>query len=519
MTEKKSYSSSNTSSFDWQEVGLGKMPPFDIDEEKALLGALLNFPKLLFDVRSLADDGNIFYKEDHQIVFKAMIAIVDAGDTLRPLTLIRQLKKEKQDLLLLGGFVQELEKMGLLVGTQALSTTIYLRELHVKRLCIQEASQIVKISYANEPVEAIVDKTRQLAELSSGKLTVAKSKSIKTITSSVLARIEKASQEQSGVVGVTTGFGKVNKITGGWKEDDFIVIAGRPGMAKTAIGLYHIFQSALDGKPAGWISGEMSEDGNVMRLVSYQCDIPYMELIRGRHEDGTPFTKQEWESIHSGIATIEKLPLYFHSEPGIDIGDLTYLALDWQQRYSTELLGIDYLQIVTDRTIKSNDEQAVNSSVSKKLKKLNQRLRKPVIALSQLNRSVESRPNKRPEMKDLRMTGQIEQDADIVVGLYRDDYYKLKRAQEEYKSGIFIPPEYDYELEYEFLKHRNGALKRAKLWCDVATNRFADEPPQQDTVKPIDVVKYSQSFPSGASSFESLPLEFRGKPDDQPPPF
>lgn len=509
MTGKKSPYSSNTK-HEYTEI-----PPKDEDEEFALLGAILNNPTRLFDVRALMDTGDVFYNTQHQDIYLAMLAISDKNETIRPLSLIRELRQQGKEEILRDKSIDQMTRKGFEVGLEVLNTARYLRELYIKRLSIKNAQEVIQMAYANVDVSTIIDKSRALADMTSSKMNIVSQKSMAQIVSTILGDIEKASRITTGIVGVTTGFGKIDRITGGFQKEELVVLAGRPGMMKTGVGLFHVYSSALAGKPALWVSGEMAPENNVLRLIAAECGIAYSELRRGRHKNGMPFSTQEWEMIHAAAGTIEKLPLHFHTEPGPDVGDMTYLALDLQQRYGIEEVGFDYIQIMTDRTAGRSDFEQ-STSVSKKLKQLAVRMGCPVVGLSQLSRAVESRPNMRPILPDLRQTGQIEQDADIVVGLYRDDYYKLKRAKDEYTGGLFVEPTYDHVLEYELLKNRTGELKVARLWADPATNRMGDEPPALLDSPPLSAndrqlpperpegnqLNYGNNFPTNASSFD-----------------
>ncbi|RYC70743.1 replicative DNA helicase [Spirosoma sordidisoli] len=451
-----------------------KLPPSDIPSERALLGAIFNEPRRLFDVRAYLDEGNVFYDLELADIYKTMLWVVDAGQTLRPLTVIQRLNMQKKEGIFAKHNLLDLSNEG--TGCDVDYTAIHLRELFIKRLAISEASQLIRISFENQPLDHVVAQSQQLTELVTGQVNVGRDRSLDSITSGAFAHIVDASNAPTGLVGVTTGSGRINRLTGGWQKSDLVYMAGRPGSGKSAVALCHADAAASDKTGVGIISLEMSAEDNVMRLISGRCRVPYSELRRGKHADGTPFTPEEWRAIEKARDEINSLPLHFYTKHSYDIADLTYTALDWQQRYGIGLLIVDYVQLLEDRTVKGNDQQRV-SAVSRKLKQLNFRTEMPILALAQLSRAVETRKNKRPIMTDLRETGQLEQDGGIIIGLYRDDYYKLQRAKNQRADATLVMPDFDNTIEYDLLKNRNGEVRMAKLWCDIATNRIADDAP------------------------------------------
>ncbi len=447
--------------------------PHDSKEELGLLGAIIGEPRHLFDVRPLLEDGAVFYDPRHRAIFKAILAITDRSESLRLLSLSRELKAQGKGEIFKEISPGDIERAGYAVGIETINTARYIRELYIKRLAIEKSADVQSLAFGNAPVDAVIDAARGLSEATSSGLSVGRTRSTQHILKDVFGEIEAASKRAGAVVGVDTGFSKLNRLTGGFKKNELVVLAGRPGMMKTGVGLYMAYAAAKAGVPSGWLSGEMTPEQNSRRLIAMLSGIPYSQLERGCRDGGIPFSRADWDSISTAIGQIEKLPIYFDTRPAPDINDITYLALEWQQRYGMGFLGLDYLQIFSDRQAgRTEFEQA--TSISKKAKQLAIRLGCPVMALSQLSRAVEGRNDRRPILSDLRQTGQIEQDADVVMGLYREDYYRSQLARAQ---GLSVPPECDNSLEIELLKNRSGELRMVRLWADPATNRMADERP------------------------------------------
>lgn len=271
-------------------------------------------------------------------------------------------------------------------------------------------------------------------------------------------------------------------------------------------------EAAIAGTPTSFFSLEISAEQCTNRLISSICGIPYGALIKGRHKDRS-FSAEDWKAIREAGDYLRTLPIYFDESGSTDINDIIYSAYDMQQQFGCGLTVLDYLQKAGDRKVKGSKAYEVVSSVSGKIKDANLKMKSPWLWGSQLSRGIESRDNKRPQLEDLRESGKIEEDATIIVGLYRDDYYKLRRATEDAKKGaMFVPPIFDYEFEMDFLKYRNGEPGVAKLWCDVRTGQFADEPPlipvkpeERELNPAAHRPKWVQQYPAnGASSFPDI---------------
>jgi replicative DNA helicase len=456
----------------------GYMPPCHIESERALIGSLMNEPKHLFDVRALLDDGEVFFNLECQDIYRTILEVQDKGLVVRPLTVIQALNKKPKSDPELNWKIHELTKEG--YRCEPVVTAIYLRELYIKRIALIQASDLITAVRNNEPLDVVLDRSRELNNAVSSKTTIKGRRTMAQVGESAFDRIVAASKAKNGLSGIPTGSEQINRITGGWQRSDVAIPAGRPGSGKTVVLLHHAKHAAIAGVPTSFFSLEIDAEECTNRLISSECLIPYSSLLKGRHWDGRPFNQHDWQKIRDATDYIKTLPIYFYEGGSTDINDLMYAAYDFQQRFECRLTVFDYLQKMKDRTIRSGKPYEVVSSVTGKLKDMNLLMKEAILAGSQLSRAVEAetRKNKRPQLDDLRESGKIEEDGSIVVGLYRDDYYKLKRAKTEASLGNpFIPPDLDNELEYDFLKNRNGQPGGVKLWADVKTNRIFDREP------------------------------------------
>lgn len=267
--------------------------------------------------------------------------------------------------------------------------------------------------------------------------------------------------------GIDTGSRKLNYGLGGWQEG-MSVIAARPSMGKTIVGLEHAKAAALTGKKVLFLSLEMPKESLMYRFISSEAfEYNYSDIKANR------ITPDDVKKIKSSRARILKdLPIYFYDSDNRDVNYLSNILTAEVRKNKIDMVVIDYLQLIRDNHIKDQSDFAQVSSVSNKIQKLTRKLKLPIICLSQLSREIEKRSNRNPQLSDLRSSGNIEQDAIVVIGLYRDDYYKYVDAKE---SGTATPIVYDNTLKYVILKNRDGVVGDYIRYVDVKTNRIADE--------------------------------------------
>ena len=276
-------------------------------------------------------------------------------------------------------------------------------------------------------------------------------------------KIEAVSNKE-GLSGVASGFNKIDKLTAGWQESDLVIIAARPGMGKTALSLSMASNIAINGKiPLAFFSLEMSSIQLITRMISSETGLDANKLRTGKLE------KHEWEQLNVRVKNLENAPLYIDDTPSLSIFDLRAKARRLVSQKGVKIIIVDYLQLMTaGANIKTGNREQEISTISRNLKALAKELKIPVIALSQLSRMVEGRTSKRPLLSDLRESGAIEQDADIVSFIYRPEYYKIDQWDDNERSST------EGEAEFIVSKHRNGGLGNIRLRFISQLAKFED---------------------------------------------
>jgi len=432
----------------------GKLPPQALDLEEAVLGAMMIDKKGVDEVIDILQP-DAFYKDAHRHIFEAIFQLFTDSQPIDLLTVSAQLKKNGKLELAGGDFylIQLTQKIASSAHIEFHSRIIL--QKYIQRSLIKISSEIIEESYdESTDVFDLLDKAEsRLYEVTQGNI----KRSSETAQSLVLQakkRIEEIAGKE-GLSGVPTGFEKLDKVTSGWQPSDLIIIAARPGMGKTAFVLSMARNMAIDfGAPVAVFSLEMSSVQLITRLISSETGLSSEKLRTGKLE------KHEWEQLSVKVKDLEKAPLYIDDTPSLSIFDLRAKARRLSSQHGIKLIIVDYLQLMTaGSTAKGggNREQEI-STISRNLKALAKELNVPVIALSQLSRAVETRgSSKRPLLSDLRESGAIEQDADIVSFIYRPEYYKI----DEWDDEEHTPTE--GQAEFIIAKHRNGSLENIRL--------------------------------------------------------
>ena len=432
----------------------GKLPPQVVDLEEAVLGAMMIDKKGVDEVIDILQP-DAFYKEAHKYIFEAIVQLFTDTQPIDLLTVSAQLRKNAKLDLAGGDFylIQLTQKIASSAHIEFHSRIIL--QKYIQRSLIRISSDIIEESYdETTDVFDLLDKAEsKLYEVSQGNI----KRSSETALSLVLQakkRIEEIAK-QEGLSGIATGFEKLDKITSGWQPSDLIIIAARPGMGKTAFVLSMARNIAIDfGKPVALFSLEMSSVQLITRLISSETGLSSEKLRTGKLE------KHEWEQLSIKVKNLEKAPLFIDDSPSLSIFDLRAKARRLASQHGIKLIIVDYLQLMTaggNGKGGGNREQEI-STISRNLKALAKELSVPVIALSQLSRAVETRgSSKRPLLSDLRESGAIEQDADIVSFIYRPEYYKIDEWDDEEQSPTAG------QAEFIIAKHRNGSLENIRL--------------------------------------------------------
>ncbi|REG94174.1 replicative DNA helicase [Flavobacterium aquicola] len=432
----------------------GKLPPQALDLEEAVLGAMMIDKKGVDDVIDILQ-ADAFYKDAHKYIFEAIVQLFNDTQPIDLLTVSAQLRKNAKLDLAGGDFY-------LIQLTQKISSSAHI-EFH-SRIILQKFIQRSLIRISSEIIEASYDETADVfdlldqAESKLYEVTQGNIKRSSETAQSLVLQAKKRIEEiagQEGLSGVATGFHKLDKLTSGWQPSDLIIIAARPAMGKTAFILSMARNIAIDfGHPVALFSLEMASVQLITRLISSETGLSSEKLRTGKLE------KHEWEQLSTKVKNLEKAPLFIDDTPSLSIFDLRAKARRLVSQHGIKIIIIDYLQLMTaggNSKGGGNREQEI-STISRNLKALAKELNVPVIALSQLSRAVETRgSSKRPLLSDLRESGAIEQDADIVSFLYRPEYYKIDEWDDEEASSTAG------QGEIMIAKHRNGGIENVRL--------------------------------------------------------
>lgn len=423
---------------------MGKIPPQAVDLEEAVLGALLLERDALTSVIDILRP-EIFYKESHQKIFKAISILFADTEPIDILTVTNKLKTLDQ-LDEVGGpyyITQLTNRVGspanIEFHTRILAQKYILRELiHVSSATIKEAFE------DSTDVFNLLDKAEQgLFDISENNFR-RESTDMKSLVGQAIKEIEKAKDSEGKLRGVPSGFTELDRLTAGWQKSDLIVIAARPGMGKTAFALSLTRNAAINDFPVAIFSLEMSSVQLATRLIASETEITGEKLKKGDLRD------DEWKQLNTKVKSLEDAPIYIDDTPALSIFELRAKCRRLKEQYQIELIVVDYIQLMRAGDNTGNREQEI-STISRSLKALAKELNVPVLVLSQLNRSVETRGGlKKPQLSDLRESGAIEQDADMVIFIYRPEYYDMMEGENgedlRGKGEIIIA------------KHRNGSL-------------------------------------------------------------
>jgi replicative DNA helicase len=424
----------------------GRVPPQARDLEEAVLGALMLEKDALSTVVDILKPES-FYVEAHQKIFNAIRSLFERSQPVDILTVTDELRK-RGELENVGGayFVTELTNRIASAANIEYHARIVSQKF-IQRELIRISSDIVKDAFEDttDVFELLDFAEKGIYDITDQNLRRNYSP-ISALVGKSLAQLREIKEHKDSVTGIPSGFVSLDRVTSGWQKSDLIIIAARPGMGKTAFVLTMARNAAVDfKKPVAFFSLEMSSLQLTNRLISGETEIPAEKIRRGNLEE------HEWEQLVHKVDTLSEAPLFIDDTPAINIFELRAKARRLKMQHDIQMIVIDYLQLMsgTSENKNSNREQEI-SNISRALKSIAKELDIPVVAISQLNRSVETRGgDKRPQLSDLRESGAIEQDADMVLFIYRPEYYKITQ-DEEGNSTIGM-------AEIHIAKHRNGA--------------------------------------------------------------
>ena len=435
---------------------INRVPPSNIDAERAVLGAMMTKQESIPEVNQIVKAGD-FYRKDHRLMYETIMDLVNAGEPTDLITVTEALRKTKR-LDDVGGvmFVTALANNTVTTAAHVLSHAKMVKETAQLRRLIEVADAVTDLAYENtEDVTSIMDKAEQMI------LSVASSNTtngfvpMRDIVFSVIEKLEKLSESGGGITGLASGFKDLDNMTAGFQKSDLILVAARPSMGKTAFTLNIASYMIRHGKTVAFFSLEMAKDQLALRMLSSEGEIDSQRLSTGQIT-----TAEEWEKFMKICSSVSSRPIYIDDTPGITVMELRAKARRLKAEKGLDIIMIDYLQLMQGRgsSVGDNRQQEI-SEISRSLKALARELDVPVIALSQLSRGVESRQIKRPMLSDLRESGSLEQDADLVMFLYREEYYD-QDTENKNQTEIIIA------------KHRNGPIGTVNLFFEKQYTRF-----------------------------------------------
>ena len=435
---------------DLSSLVYGKVQPQAIPLEQAVLGAIMIDRDALTSVLDILQP-EAFYKTAHQVIYRVMMNLFDKSQPIDILTVNDGLRKSGE-LEIAGGpqYLVELTNM-VASGANIEYHARIISQKNIQRELIKVSTKIINDSFeeTKDVFEMLDDAEKGLFDITQQHLNRG-SMSVGVIAIKAQKMLEELSTKEQGLTGIPTGFTELDTLTSGWQPSDLIIVAARPGMGKTAFTLAMAKNAALDfNKPVAIFSLEMANIQLVTRLISMEAEIPGSKLRNAQLEE------YEWQQVHSAVEKLSSAKIFIDDTPGINIFELRAKCRRLKMKEDIQMVIIDYLQLMSGgpENKKGNREQEI-SGISRALKGMAKELNVPVIALSQLSRAVETRGgDKRPMLSDLRESGAIEQDADIVTFIYRPGYYDLEEDE--------VTPEGLTEIIVA--KHRNGALDTVNL--------------------------------------------------------
>ena len=443
--------------------GLGKSLPHDEALEASVLGAILLEKDALADVIDILTP-NVFYNTANQKIYRTIVRLFNEASPV-DLHIIASAMKKSGDLDAIGGVAYLAELTHNIASAAHLETHArLLLEFAMRRGSIAIANNMLKEAYDDKvDVFDFLDKTEQAVfEVSDG-LIKNDCEGVSPILSKKLKEIETIKQRGDGLLGIPSGFSRLDQLTHGWQSPDFVVVAARPGMGKTSFLLSILRNAAIDhGKAVAIFSLEMSKGQLAGRLISQESGIASEKIKTGN------LSEKEWEKLYKETARLNEAPIYIDDTPGLSLFELRAKARRLKARHNIEMIIVDYLQLMSGEGGRNqrNREQEI-AAISRGLKTIAKELSIPVIAASQLSRAVETRGgDKRPQLSDLRESGAIEQDVDMAMFLYRPEYYGITECDNGSST--------EGMAEIIIAKHRNGPTGKVALHFHAKLTKFSD---------------------------------------------
>jgi replicative DNA helicase len=433
------------------------VPPQNLEAEESVLGAMLLSPGAIGAVSELLDASD-FYRESHSVIYRAALALYAKGEPVDAITLPDELE-ERSELDRAGGRVRIHELAALVPATaNAAHYAKIVREMSTLRGLIRTGSEIAQLGWERPgATEDLVDRAEQIVFDLSQSRVQGEFSHIETLLKESFERITALYESGAEITGVPSGFREIDKLTSGFQPGNLIIIAARPSMGKSALALCMAANLAVrHNQPVALFTLEMSKSEVTQRLMCSEAKVESQRLRNGK------LAQDDWPRLTAACDKLAKAPIYVDDTASITMMEIRSKARRLKSREpNLGLIVVDYLQLMTGGGTAENRVQEV-SLISRSLKILARDLDVPILALSQLSRAVEQRHDKRPILSDLRESGSIEQDADLVGFIYRDEYYN---AEETDQQGL---------AEVIFAKHRNGPTDTVRLSFLKRYAKFAD---------------------------------------------
>jgi replicative DNA helicase len=493
-------------------IELGKIPPQALELEEAVLGAVMLEKDAILQIIDIIKPES-FYKDEHQKIFQAIVDLTSANKAIDLLTVTEELRKKKQ-----------IDEVGGPVYITQLTTRVasaahvefharIVAQKHIQRELIRVSSEIQSRAFdESTDVDDLLDFSEgELFNIAQGNIKK-ESQKVNVLIKEAIHQMEEASKRADSLIGIPSGFTKLDRLTNGWQNSDLVIVAARPSMGKTAFVLTMARNMAVEhNKAVALFSLEMASLQLVNRLIVAETELPSNRIRNGKLADF------EWEQLDYKIKKLVDAPIFIDDTPAISVFELRAKARRLKRQHNVEILIIDYLQLMTGTPdSRGNREQEV-STISRALKSIAKELDIPVIALSQLNRSVEIRSGtKRPQLSDLRESGAIEQDADMVIFIHRPEKYGLLEDENGNSlRGL---------AEIILAKHRNGPIGDVLLEFKDEFAKFKElqetylDPLSDGDMQPVAITKgskmnknitgegFSRNNPAGTDYVDEVPF-------------
>ena len=429
-----------------KELSQFKLPPQNIEAEQSILGGILLDNEVFHRVLEVLNEDD-FYQAAHRKVFLSMIELYENNEPVDLITLTDALKNKNQ--------LDEIRGVSYLTSlVDSIPTTANIsyyakivKEKSILRRLINKTAEIASMSYdSTGDVDEVLDQAeRAIFEISENKIKPS-FYSIKEMIKHSFKTIERLYEKKELITGVPTGFEGIDRFTSGFQLSDLVIIAGRPSMGKTSFALNIAQYAAIEASvPVGIFSLEMSKEQLSLRMLCSEAKVDAQRLRTGF------LSESDWPKLTRAVGSLSEAPIFVDDTPALSILEMRAKARRLKSEKGLGLIIVDYLQLMRGRVNVERREQEI-SEISRSLKALAKELNLPVVALSQLNRRVEERHDKRPQLADLRESGAIEQDADVIIFIYRDEIYNKSEDNENKGTAEII-----------IGKQRNGPIGMTKL--------------------------------------------------------